>query len=66
MNKSSFEYEIDKKDSLGKIQFMLEFLKGDEPCKPQGIMNINKDIVYFGRACVEEISRGKGSRKLLL
>ncbi|WP_459541661.1 GNAT family N-acetyltransferase [Parvimonas micra] len=62
--KVPLEYEIDKKDSLEDTIHVGVF-EGDELLATARIMNINKDIVYFGRACVKKFCRGKGVGKFL-
>ncbi len=62
--KVPLEYEIDKKDSLEDTIHVGVF-EGDELLATARIMNIHKDIVYFGRACVKKSCRGKGVGKFL-
>ena len=50
--KVPLEYEVDDRDSLEDTIHVGVF-EGDELLATARIMNINKDIVYFGRACVK-------------
>lgn len=62
--KVPLEYEVDDRDSLEDTIHVGVF-EGDELLATARIMNINKDIVYFGRACVKKSCRGKGVGKFL-
>ena len=62
--KVPLEYEIDKKDSLEDTIHVGVF-EGDELLATARIMDIHKEIVYFGRACVKKSCRGKGVGKFL-
>lgn len=62
--KVPLEYEVDDRDSLDDTIHVGVF-EGDELLATARIMNINKDIVYFGRACVKKSCRGKGVGKFL-
>lgn len=62
--KVPLEYEVDDRDSLEDTIHVGVF-EGDELLSTARIMNINKDIVYFGRACVKKSCRGKGVGKFL-
>lgn len=62
--KVPLEYEIDHKDSLDDTIHVGVF-EGDELLATARIMDIHKDIVYFGRACVKKSCRGKGVGKFL-
>ena len=62
--KVPLEYEVDDRDSLEDTIHVGVF-EGDELLATARIMNINKDIVYFGRACVKKSCRGKGAGKFL-
>lgn len=58
------EYEIDERDSLDDTVHVGVF-ENNEILATARIMNINKDVVYFGRACVKKSCRGKGVGKFL-
>ena len=62
--KVPLEYEVDDRDSLEDTIHVGVF-EGDDLLATARIMNINKDIVYFGRACVKKSCRGKGVGKFL-
>ena len=62
--KVPLEYEVDDRDSLEDTIHVGVF-EGDELLATARIMNINKDIFYFGRACVKKSCRGKGVGKFL-
>ena len=62
--KVPLEYEVDDRDSLEDTIHVGVF-EGDKLLATARIMNINKDIVYFGRACVKKSCRGKGVGKFL-
>lgn len=62
--KVPLEYEVDDRDSLEDTIHVGVF-EGYELLATARIMNINKDIVYFGRACVKKSCRGKGVGKFL-
>ena len=62
--KVPLEYEVDDRDSL-EDTIHIGVFEGDELLATARIMNINKDIVYFGRACVKKSCRGKGVGKFL-
>ena len=62
--KVPLEYEVDDRDSLEDTIHVGVF-EWDQLLATARIMNINKDIVYFGRACVKKSCRGKGVGKFL-
>ena len=62
--KVPLEYEIDHKDSLDDTIHGGVF-EGDELLATARIIDIHKEIVYFGRACVKKSCRGKGVGKFL-
>lgn len=62
--KVPLEFEIDEKDSLSDTIHVGVFID-EKLVATARIMNINADIVYFGRACVKKSCRGFGVGKFL-
>ncbi|MBK1468216.1 GNAT family N-acetyltransferase [Parvimonas parva] len=62
--KVPLEYEVDEKDSLNNTLHVGVFEDG-EILATARIMDFNKNVVRFGRACVKKSCRGKGVGKFL-
>ena len=62
--KVPLEYEVDEKDSLNNTLHVGVFENG-EILATARIMDFNKNVVRFGRACVKKSCRGKGVGKFL-